>query len=335
MTIRVFDVMSGVAGERAALGQTARRVLGCAILLLAGATVCALLATLWWPFDLATHFRMHYFVAALVLLALCILWRQYLGGALVLLCGAVHAVWLAPLLLPIGSGSAVGATGRPFRVATVNVSESNTTPGRVLAVIDALQPDILALQETTVWWPEAPASLLEAYPYQAPLAWDLGRSVTLISRFPITAHQMWDGGGLRVQFPVLTVDVDGRPVTVIAVHPSYGIGHVYSDARAAYMANLAEAVRQSPYPVIVVGDFNSTPFSPVFAGLLDATGMRNAAAGFGHFATWPAMLGPFGIPIDNVLVSPEFATEAVATGPATGSDHLPLVVDLRLGASGR
>ena len=50
----------------------------------------------------------------------------------------------------------------------------------------------------------------------------------------------------------------------------------------AQMAGIA-----GDHPLILMGDFNTTPWSLAFRRLIRQTGLRNAAAGFGYLATWP------------------------------------------------
>ncbi len=329
MTVQV-DASAGVFSRRTGTRSAASGLLWICLVMLAGATLTSLLARTWWVFELSTHFRLHYVAAAVVLLLWGAAARRYVAAIVAATCGAVHALWLFPLFLGPGAVAATDVDGVDLRLATLNMLWNNPTPEQVIQVLDAYQPDIVALQETTPWWPLAPAEVLEAYPYRAPLAWELGRSVTLISRYPITAHQMRNGGGLRLQFPMLTIDVGGRQITVIAVHPPHPLRPHYARPRSNYLSNVAEAVGQADMPVIVLGDFNTTPFAPAFQDLLDATGLRNAADGFGYNPTWPVAFGSLGIPIDHVLVSAEFAVAGLQVGPRMGSDHAPLFVDVRL-----
>ena len=77
---------------------------------------------------------------------------------------------------------------------------------------------------------------------------------------------------------------------------------------------------------------------PRFRDLLAATGLRDAARGQGWIGTWPAWLRPALVPIDHVLVGGPVAVVGLRRGPFVGSDHYPLVADLRLyggGAAGR
>ena len=83
-------------------------------------------------------------------------------------------------------------------------------------------------------------------------------------------------------------------------------------------------------PVIVAGDFNTTPWSPHFRDLLAASGLRNAAQGQGWIATWPWAFWPARIPIDHVLARGPIAVEDLRRGPSIGSDHYPVIADLRL-----
>ena len=331
MTAQADAVTATRARRRGAVLSAARGLLWLAVLGLIGVTGCTMLARSWWLLDILTHVRVYYVAFALLLVIIALLQRQFAASCIAVVCGGVHAVWLMPLFLS-PSIAASDIAGRDIRLATINMYMLNQTPERVMAALDRYQPDIVSLQETTPWWPEAPDAILDAYPYRAPMTWDLGRSVTLISRFPIVDHQMWNGGGLQLQFPVLTVDIDGQLVTVIAVHPPHPLRRVFTEPRANYWNNLREAIQQAPRPAIVLGDFNATPFSPVFEDLLAETGLRNAANGFGYLPTWPDQAGPFGIPIDHVLLSREFGVAAVEVGPEIGSDHAPLFVDVRLAA---
>ena len=84
--------------------------------------------------------------------------------------------------------------------------------------------------------------------------------------------------------------------------------------------------------LIVVGDLNTSPWSPHFRDLLTATGLRNAAAGHGWIPTWPTWFWPALIPIDHVLVRGPLGVEDLERGPDVGSDHYPLIAGLRLAA---
>ncbi len=104
--------------------------------------------------------------------------------------------------------------------------------------------------------------------------------------------------------------------------------------RTAYRirAREAEALRrliaQETVPVIVTGDFNSTPHSWVYHHV--AQGLRDAfkLAGLEWGATYHAEL-PF-VRIDYVLFSEEFeVVEAYIPEPTELSDHRPLAVTLR------
>lgn len=75
---------------------------------------------------------------------------------------------------------------------------------------------------------------------------------------------------------------------------------------------------------------NVTPWSPVFSDLLREGGLLNTSQGHGLFGSWPAWLPAGRIPIDHCLVTPDWQVDSKRLGPDIGSDHLPVMVDLRL-----
>ena len=70
-------------------------------------------------------------------------------------------------------------------------------------------------------------------------------------------------------------------------------------------------------------------WSPYFAGLVHDSGLRDARMGFGLKTSWPIPLPSFlRLPIDHCLVSKDIHVERFEIGSRTGSDHLPIIIDL-------
>ena len=72
-----------------------------------------------------------------------------------------------------------------------------------------------------------------------------------------------------------------------------------------------------------------TPWSPYYKGMIRESGLKNARQGYGVKATWSGIPSPVAmLPLDHVLLSPEFAVRDFRVGPDIGSDHRPLVVEV-------
>jgi endonuclease/exonuclease/phosphatase (EEP) superfamily protein YafD len=78
----------------------------------------------------------------------------------------------------------------------------------------------------------------------------------------------------------------------------------------------------------LAADFNITPWSPVFADILEGSGLRDSSLGFGVAPTWLSRPLFFGLPIDHILVSPDIKVKNRHVGPDVGSDHFPVIADL-------
>lgn len=140
-------------------------------------------------------------------------------------------------------------------------------------------------------------------------------------------------------------------VTLYNVHPESSNILVYLQERApvAHMLSATFKMRQlvfqrlmadiasRPGPVIVVGDFNSTDQSDVYAVLTGKLTEAHRAAGWGFGHTFPAYTGWFrGLPIiprqmrlDMVFYSDAFVAVASRVGTTSGeSDHLPVLAKL-------
>jgi len=297
---------------------------------LALATLCALAARLWWAFDLFSHFRVQYVAVALALAIAALAVRAYRSVAVLAIVALVHGLAIKDLWLGGTASAAPGGTA--LRVVSLNVFAYNPTPEKVLEFVRAANADLVVLVDARLDpWQPVLSALRTLYPHQAPR--DPGpRRVMLFSRHPIVAEQVVrPPGGLR-PYLVAEVALGDETVVVAGVHPfaPSPTGPDGTHRRNRQLDHIAATLGQAQRPVIVAGDFNTTPWSPSFQDLLATAGLRNAAEGRGYIATWPTFFWPLQIPIDHVLLKGPLTVTSVRRGPDVGSDHYPIIADLRL-----
>jgi endonuclease/exonuclease/phosphatase (EEP) superfamily protein YafD len=304
--------------------------LGTSALLLA--SLSALLAQSWWLLDLSSHFRFQYTVAALLLAALAIALRAWplvtlLLGIALLHGWTIRGLWLAP-------APTDAATGRPLRIASANVERNNPRPQAVADWVRRSDADLLMLIEADgSRWSPVLADIAADYPERVPEDWEAGSPVILLSRHPIRDWRTIRPTNERRPYLLAEVGIDGRSFSVLVVHPA---SPSPADAggtrrRNRELDHIALCVSGLDRPVIVAGDFNTSPWSPHFRDLTQAADLRLAAAGHGYIGTWPRWLPPARIPIDHILLRGPLAVQDFRRGPAIGSDHYPIIADLRLG----
>jgi endonuclease/exonuclease/phosphatase (EEP) superfamily protein YafD len=298
---------------------------------LALVTVFTLAARLWWAFDLFSHFRLQYVLAAVVLGIIALSVRAYGSAAVLAVVALVHAAAIKDLWL--GGTASAAPDGVPVRVVSVNVLAQNRTPEKVLEFVRTADADLVLLIDADKRdWRKVLDGLRDLYPHHAPKAWRERAPVILFSRWPILAEQVLEAPRSARPYLAAQIAVDGRTVEFVGVHPSSPSPSKAGDTRRRNreLDHIARIVQDSDAPVIVGGDFNTTPWSPHFQDLLAAAELRNAAEGKGYIPTWPTFFWPARIPIDHVLLKGPLAATAVHRGPAVGSDHYPIIADLRL-----
>lgn len=306
-----------------------------------GGTLLAATAAGWWIGDLAVHFRPQYAAVAIVSL-LVLVWAgrwAWAGAALAAL--LINWVAAAPVLegasvlgpgsagsIVVESAAAGPAQRRPLRIASINVLFHNTQYDRVATFLRAARPDAAVLVEITPRWRDALAVLHDVYPYQYYAESPVAHGTLLLSRWPLVHVEPIPMGPHADPTIVASLDVHGRTLHLIGVHPSWPIGAAVSAERNRELRELAQLARATPQPLVMAGDFNVTPFSPHFQAFVAASGLKWTGQGAGWEPTWPSLLPVGGIQIDHAFVSPTIAVQRFARGPRTGSDHWPILVDL-------
>lgn len=97
--------------------------------------------------------------------------------------------------------------------------------------------------------------------------------------------------------------------------------------RSQQAAGISEAIRQSPFPAILMGDFNDPPSSYVYRLLKNQLNDPFIAAGSGRGATYNGPLPAFRI--DYLMHHKKLETEAYYQLSPDYSDHFPVLVDVR------
>ena len=251
--------------------------------------------------------------------------------------------WLRRLdIEPVANASGGGAE---LTVMTHNLWGLGTNAAGVPAVIEALAPDILALQEATRQAKSAVDQLESAFPHVARC-----RSVRVLTRLP-----MLDSGCVRhppeISFenavpcdwelpPAVWARVelpDGRDAVIVSVHLTWPFPSAAQDCQRRNLARALTRMDQST--LIVMGDFNAAAPSRALARIERDLGLERRSIAL---PSWPSEgltgdlpVAPMLIGIDHIFAGEDWRTMSITAGPDTGSDHRPLIARMRLLAAAR
>lgn len=236
--------------------------------------------------------------------------------------------------------------GPSLRVLTCNLKGKCRNNAVFHELLRESLPDIVALQgcwrDAAIAWPEGwhfeqDGEMILASPY--PL-----RQVRSLS---ITDPMFQD----RVRLLRGIVETPHGDVTVVSLHmpsPHIGLRQVLDDSTLIRPSQSGTLVAQSELrrqaaeatvqyvdriaePVVIVGDLNVPPESPIYRQTWARYANAFSQAGLGYgYTEWPTVRWfRHGIRIDHILTRARLRPLASWLGPDVGSDHLPLLADLQ------
>lgn len=242
------------------------------------------------------------------------------------------------------------------KIASYNKLYTNRDYRAMEAVIKQENPDVLAIIELTKTDLDR-LEILATYPYQLtnrPKIYG-GQPVMdgLFSKFPFSTAQ----ANAVEQLPSITAVIDPDPerqgdeFQAIVIHTAAPVTPTYFQDRSHQLANLKDYLNQtissansnqnqsrSTVPIVLMGDFNLTPFSPVYREFTDSLPLVNTANGQGLKYTWdiskytklPLTNLVITNHIDHIFVSPGLELEqGFKVGGKAGSDHSIVSVTIR------
>lgn len=285
----------------------------------------------YWFFELFSHYRIYYILLGLLLtvaLMLKGLWKWTLILALLI---AMNLAPLDPYL-----GKTQQAESSDFKIYSQNVFYLNSNIQEYRSLIQEEDPDLFIILEASQEWHQEAQAYLPTYPYQA-FTTDSGVSgIFMASKTPGTFEEITlfeeDVKSHKISIRgsnALLFHPEDSAFSVLGVHPFAPMSRSLAQGRNAAYKTLSEFANTQE-DLIVLGDFNSSPWSPLFQNLLETSGLEDARIGFGLTPTWHAHNLLFNIPIDHALVSPGIEVSHFYTSQKSSSDHLGIVLEIKL-----
>ena len=290
------------------------------------ATIAGFLGRWHWTLDLFSHFRVQYMQLCLVLIGL-VLWKRLnkRAVALILLACLNYA-----FVLPLYFGSPASTDGKPIRVMLMNLNAANGNADHVLKAIRNSDPDLVLFAEVTPAWAAELAVLDIDYTYRVTEPQEGCFGIMLMSKSPLERGEVVEIGMSGVPSIIAEAHFPQGTISIIGTHPLPPVNAECFRLRNSQLAALPETIKNQRYPVLLIGDLNTSSWSPHFRDLLRDSGLKNSMKGFGFQPTWPAKIPFMKTPLDHVLHSPEMTIHHRAVGKDVGSDHLPVIVDFSL-----
>ena len=278
-----------------------------------------------WPLDLLSFFWSLFIAASVLLLLVSLL---FAGPAVKVLAVAAVLIACIPVLrLPPPPTS---TESRNLRIVTANLFIGNSDPRAFVAFL---------VKETNDVFQEA-IRKSGLFAFETSSALPSRDDKTVFSRFPIREEaQVGVGAGrgaLRRHPMRLIVDTPQGPLLLYAIHPDSPRRPWRWWQRNLYLDALATEIGKEPkmLPVVVLGDWNTPPWSAFFRDFFARTGYSSMQS-----RPWPETTRflerfrryfIFGAAIDHVAMSSQVSMAHWQVGPDFGSNHLPIVVDLAL-----
>ena len=300
---------------------------------LAAVTALSFAARSWWLADICANLRIQWLIgiAGTVLISVSFrYWKLFtLQFAL-----AVANLWFVSSMW---QSEPQTSTTELLTVTTVNVYSGNADFESITRVLQSQDADLVAVLELTSGLAgHLQQALSTTYPHAFVLPQNNGNfGIGLYSKHPFHSVAPRHFTVESIPSIVAEVKIAEQAITMIATHPLPPMGPNAFHHRNEHLRKLASFVRdlQSAEPdhsIVVAGDLNLTPWSPIFTDFLDAGELRSFPRQHRLTPTWYRYNAfPFGLILDHVLTTDDLLCTDQTVGPYMGSDHR--MVTVRLG----
>jgi len=188
----------------------------------------------------------------------------------------------------------------------------------------------MVLEEVNDWWAIKLKDIKKRFIHSIGEIRDDNFGIMLLSKYPLKNGNVIRLGKANLPSVYSQIILDDGKVSILGTHPPPPISKSFTNARNDQILKITPFVNKTEGPFLLLGDLNTTPWSPYFKKIYKNTRLNDSSRGRGFKPTWPAGNVVFFIPIDHVFYSDEIEIKNKIVGPHVGSDHYPLIIDFVL-----
>lgn len=298
------------------------------IMILAISLVGGYFARTSWFFDLLVHFQFQYAFGVLILLFWSFI-RKHKKQAL--LCLALYCSAFFQIYTSLDFTTARTPTDTDFTIVQYNRKYTIANHDALKDFIKREQPDVIVVQEAVQSHADALDDLRADYPHQILEPRKNAFGMVVLSKHPFIEQRVTPFKRMAIDNFLLhfTVQPSGfDAVSIYAIHPTPPVYPLHQKQRNSELAITSQtAGHDKTANIIMMGDWNITPFSPYFKDVLKNGNLKNEHTHLSALITWPSFFGLpiFQIPIDHILHRGNIMLVEKRRGPAMGSDHYPVI----------
>jgi endonuclease/exonuclease/phosphatase (EEP) superfamily protein YafD len=295
-----------------------------------------------YPFELLTHFQVQYFWLLIItgLGGSIYWWQGKLNNRIIILLWLFNLALNLAEILPwyLSKQQVVTEHSAVLRVMSFNICGNNPDTQAIVKSIRAMNPDMVMLVEVSPKMMEQITTNLKIelpHHFRSP-----GGGLGVLSKLTLKSAQGEKFAGSDATNLVATIEYHQREIRVIGTHPMVPKGLDLFEYRNRHLQAIGNYLKDSKDSVILLGDFNLTPWSPYYRQLIQTTGLYNTRMGFGILPTWtrsspcaelPNWLIPIlNIPIDHIFVTRDLQVLRTYVGDNGNSDHAPIISELAI-----
>lgn len=293
----------------------------------------------FWLADLLANLRVQLVMVGLLVLLLGLLVRHWCLAMFCCVLLTLHLVWFDNAF---PSERNHGKVRHVITMTSINVLSGNKKHDEVLVDVSEADPDVIAVLELT---PALDQKLRRGLPrYSHVIARPSRRGnfgIGVYSKYPLEDPAIFESVE-AIESVAATVVVDHldrsqEKIRVFATHPLPPMNASLFEKRNRQLEDVANRIHHfrqlnSAIPVVLLGDLNLTPWSPLFLELQSKSGLVRGISNFTVEPTWYRFpIFPFGLVIDHGLIEPTLTCTDFRIGESMGSDHRSIT--LRLAAS--
>ncbi len=297
-----------------------------ALTLLAATGVARLRLTLW-PFEVLTNLPVQLLIATVLVTIAAIILRARITIAVCAMVIIVNAIGIAAVVRRQPNDARILAGSPTLTIGHLNAQSGSINVAALRTMLRTQHPDVFVVLDPSQQ--DARALVHDSAGYHVVTTASVTSAwvrTVVLARVPISGVVHLASPNLPPAAVTYVVTLSHIPISVLVLHTESPTTPGRASARNRALDAAARWARHRGGRVVVMGDFNASPWSPVFTKFVATSGLRNSLNGFGQQASWPAALGWAGIPIDQALTSPTLVTVNRATTDGFGSNHRSLLL---------